>query len=432
MLSNKLSKNIGLFLLSFICSLSVTAQILSPNATEVDFEYEAMVEVPLDDSFIDSISAAQFQAQHMFGIFTSPTMIGRMGINSNNIHGIGGPKSQSEILILSEEVFEKSKQSYVRIQYKNIGQMILQNKAAEKVLSKGYFNVPLPTNPFKAYRKHCTDAHYDTFGDNWYFYDPFRAGCESLSQSPLAQNVVISVKKSKARNIQRSAELPLLRGDNGNGELFSIYMIHGFAEDKKNPEDDGRLNYAIANNHLIEKGFTEEYLKKNTPYPLKLYKKSVTLSNGETIRIEVRSLLVDTDSGSRSKVFAEFFKQAVAKADVIIYEGHSGLGGNLNIQELESKAGKFVFPNKKQIYYFDSCSSYSYYLDHFNAYKTKTNIDVMTNGLSSYFHTSPIVLKEFLNYLVSSDNRNFQWMTILKKMESVLGQETYLLNVGGL
>jgi hypothetical protein len=117
---------------------------------------------------------------------------------------------------------------------------------------------------------------------------------------------------------------------------------------------------------------------------------------------------------------------------VIIYEGHSGLGGNLNIPELEEKAGKFQFPKKKQIFYFDSCSSYSYYLDHFNAYKTKTNIDVVTNGLSSYFHTSPLVLKEFLNYLIGSDNRNFQWMTILKKMESVLDQETYLVNVGGL
>lgn len=425
-------KFLKFFTILFFSTFHVSAQILSPNATEVDFTYEAMVEVPLDESFIDSVSAAQFQAQHMFGIFTSPTLVKRMGINPNNIHGIGGPKSQSEVLILSEEVFEKNQQSMARIYYKNSGQMILHNNAAQKVLEKGYFNVPLPTNPFKAYRKECTDSHYDTFGDNWYFYDPFRQGCKSLSQAPLAKNVVIQVKKSKSRNIQRSAELPLLRGDNGNGDLFSIYLIHGFSEDKKDPEDDGRLNYEIAHEYLLEKGFTVEKLKKNTPYPLNLYKKSVTLSSGETIRIEVKSLLVETGIESSSKVFADFFKQAVAKADVIIYEGHSGLGGNLNIQELERKAGKFNFPNKKQIFYFDSCSSYSYYLDHFNAYKTKTNIDVVTNGLSSYFHTSPVVLKEFMNYLIGTDNRNFQWMTILKKMESVLGKESYLVNVGGL
>lgn len=421
-------------LLAFIlgCTVQVSAQILSPNATEVDFTYEAMVEVPLDESFTDSISAAQFQAQHMFGIFTSRTVVGGMGINPDEIHGIGGPKQQSEILIFSEEVFEKNQQSFVRIQYKNSGQMILQNKAAEKVLAKGQFTIPLPTNPFKIYRKKCTDSHYDTFGDFWYFYDPYREGCERLSQAPLAQNVVIQVKKSKARNIQRSAELPLLRGDNGNGDLFSIYLIHGFSEDKKDPQDDGRINYQDAHDYLIKKGFTVERLKKNSPYPLNLYKKTVVFSTGETIRIEIKSLLVETGIESNSKVFAEFFKQAVAKADAIIYEGHSGLGGNLNIPELERKAGKFVFPKKKQIYYFDSCSSYSYYLDHFNAYKTKTNIDVVTNGLSSYFHTSPLVLKEFLNYLVGTDNRNFQWMTILKKMESVLGKESYLVNVGGL
>lgn len=425
-------KFLGLCLFILTSTVSVSAQILSPNAAEVDFTYEAIVEVPLDESFSDSISAAQFQAQHMFGIFSSPTIIGRMGINANNIHGIGGPKQQSEILILAEEVFEKNQQSFVRVHYKNSGQMILHNKAAEKVLAKGVFNVPLPTNPFKIYRKKCTDSHYDTFGDFWYFYDPYREGCERLSQEPLAQNVAIQVKKSRTRNIQRSAELPLLRGDNGNGDLFSIYLIHGFSEDKKDPEDDGRINYQDAHDYLMDKGFTVERLKKNTPYPLNLYKKTVLLSTGETIRIEVKSLLVETGIESNSKVFADFFKQAVAKADAIMYEGHSGLGGNLNIPELERKAGKFVFPNKKQIYYFDSCSSYSYYLDHFNAYKTKTNIDVVTNGLSSYFHTSPLVLKEFLNYLVGTDNRNFQWMTILKKIESVLGKESYLINVGGL
>lgn len=423
-----------LCLIAFILTgtFQVSAQILAPNALEVDFTFEAVVEVPMDDSFVDSIDAASFQAQHMFGIFSSPTMIGRMGINSDYIHGIGGPKSQSEILILSEEVFEKNNKSMIRIQYKNSGQMILHKKAAEKVLSRGLFHVPLPTNPFKIYRKKCTDSHYDTFGDYWYFYDPYREGCERLSQEPYAQDVEVYVKKAKTRNIQRSAELPLLRGDNGNGDLFSIYLIHGFAEDKKDKEDDGRLNYQIAHEYLLEKGFTVERLKKSSPYPLNLYKKTVTLSTGETINIEIKSLLVDTELGSKSKVFAEFFKQAVASADAIIYEGHSGLGGNLNIPELERKAGKFNFPNKKQIYYFDSCSSYSYYLDHFNAYKTKTNIDVVTNGLSSYFHTSPLVLKEFLNYLVGSDNRNFQWMTILNKMESVLGKETYLVNVGGL
>lgn len=425
-------KVLSLFTFLLISTLHVSAQILAPNAQEVNFSYEATVEVPLDESFSSSIDAANFQASHMFGIFSSPTMIQHMGINPDNVHGIGGPKSQTEVLILSEEVFEKDQQSMIRIQYKNSGQMILHKKAAEKVLARGYFNVPLPLNPFKIYRKKCTDSHYTTFGDYWYFYDPYREGCERLSQEPYAQNVEIAVRKAKTRNIQRSAELPLLRGDNGNGSLFSIYMIHGFSEDKKDPEDDGRLNYQIAHEYLLEKGFSVERLKKHSPYPLNLYRKSVTLSTGETIQIEIKSLLVDTELGSKSKVFADFFKEGVASADVIIYEGHSGLGGNLNIPELERKAGKFEFPNKKQIYYFDSCSSYSYYLDHFNAYKTKTNIDVMTNGLSSYFHTSPLVLKEFLNYLVGSDNRNFQWMTVLNKMESVLGKETYLLNVGGL
>jgi hypothetical protein len=386
----------------------------------------------MDETYVDSYYSAQFQAQHLFGVFTSPTVIGSMGLNTEKIGGIGGPKNTMNIEILGEEFFVKNNTDYIRIYYKNSGQMILHKKAAEKILKKGAIELPLPTNPFKIFRKKCTDSHYDTFGDFWYFWDPYRNGCEHLSESPLSQKVVIEIKRARARNIQRSAELPILRGDNGNGSLFSIYLIHGFAEDKKNPEDDGRLNFKIAHDYFLEKGFSAEKQKSNNAYPYYLYTKEVTLSSGDTINIEVRSLLVETAVESRSKIFAHFFKEAVRKADVIIYEGHSGLGGNLNIPELEEKAGKFQFPKKKQIFYFDSCSSYSYYLDHFNAYKTKTNIDVVTNGLSSYFHTSPLVLKEFLNYLIGSDNRNFQWMTILKKMESVLDQETYLVNVGGL
>lgn len=426
---HKIFSLIALFI--FVSEPAFT-QILAPSAVEVNFSYEATVEVPMDESFKTSLETAQFQAQHMFGIFSSPTLIKRMNMNPELVHGLGGPKTQSEILILSEDVFEKKQTTMIRIHYKNSGQMILHKSAAEKALAEGSLTIPLPINPFQIYFKKCTDSHYDSFGDYWYFYDPYREGCERLAQSPYAQDVEIKISKAKSRNIQRSAELPLLRGNNGNGSLFSIYMIHGFSDDKKDPEDSGRQNYLEAHNYLIEKGFSVERLKKASPYPLNLYKKSVTLSTGETIQIEVKSLLVDTDLGSKSKVFADFFKIAVANADVIIYEGHSGLGGNLNIPELERKAGRFNFPNKKQIYYFDSCSSYSYYLEHFNAYKTKTNIDVVTNGLSSYFHTSPAILKEFLNYLIGTDNRNFQWMTILKKMESVIGQESYLLNVGGL
>lgn len=417
---------------SLFFSVYVSAQILAPTAVEVDYSYEAYVEVPYDDTFVDAAEAARFQAQHMFGVFSSPTTVITMGVNPELSGGIGAPKGYMQIEVLDEELYTKSQQEMIRIYYRNSGQIILHKTAAEKIINAGSFSIPLPTNPFKIYRKKCTDSYYNSFDDFWYFYDPFRSGCEHLSQEPLSQEVVFYVKPTQSRNIQRSAELPLLRGDNGNGDLFSIYIIQGFSEDKKDPNDDGRLNFEKTHTYLLNKGFLYEKLKSNQKYPLYLYSKDVNLSDGRTIHIQVHSLLVETAIESRSKIFAEFFKKAIHDADVVIYEGHSGLGGNLNIPELEAKAGKFIFPNKKQIYFFDSCSSYSYYLDHFNAYKTKTNIDVITNGLSSYFHTSPLVLQEFLNYLVSSDNRNFQWLTILKKMESVLDHQTYLINVGGL
>lgn len=130
--------------------------------------------------------------------------------------------------------------------------------------------------------------------------------------------------------------------------------------------------------------------------------------------------------------FAKFFKEAVENADVIIYGGHSGLGGNLDIPSLESKAGKFKFNSKKrQIFYFDSCASYAYYLTQFSGEKTKSKIDILTNGLSSYFETSQAVLEGLLENILSETKEDVSWMQIMKDMEKPLDGGSFLLNVGG-
>jgi hypothetical protein len=148
--------------------------------------------------------------------------------------------------------------------------------------------------------------------------------------------------------------------------------------------------------------------------------------------VEIKSLLVDTGIESRSRVFADFFREAVQTADVIYYAGHSGLGGNLDISSLEAKSGEFVFPrNKRQIFFFDSCSSYSYYLEPFSAQKTRARIDVVTNALASYFHTGGLVKSEFLDVLLDPDLTDLSWLDILKRIEFALEGESYLMSVGG-
>jgi hypothetical protein len=279
----------------------------------------------------------------------------------------------------------------------------------------------------------CTDPHYNTLPDFWYFYDPFRKGCEYLSKAPYANNIEIKIKQGTVVKKDLSPRLDLLRGDNGNGRLFSIYVIHGYYESSVDPRDDGRLAFEEYNKYLRKLKLSERSLRENTTWPLTIFTGQIDFENGKSIDLEVKHALVESGAESRNVYFAKFFKEAVEHGDVVIYAGHSGLGSNLDIPYLESKAGQYKFPtNKRQIFFFESCSSYSYYLDHFNFQKTRATIDVVTNGLSSYFETGHDLLTIFTNHLLDPANDKVTWLKILQDMEAPLGGGTYLTNVGGL
>jgi hypothetical protein len=290
----------------------------------------------------------------------------------------------------------------------------------------------LPADLTTIYDKKCTDPHYDSFGDFWYFWDPLTdSNCRYLSKSPQSNTISIAISSGAKTSPDVTPRLDLLRGDNGNGKTLSIYVVHGFNESSTSRNDDGRVCFKELNEHLLATGFKETIERRDNSRPLYVYTKTMTLA-GKEVDVEIRHLLVETGIESRGVTFAKFFKEAVEKADVIVYEGHSGLGGNLDIPSLEEKAGKFKFnPAKRQIFFFDSCASYSYYLGQFSAEKTKAKIDVVTYALSSYFDSSENVLEGLLNALTNEKKSDMKWMDILKDMEAPLNGGSFLLSVGG-
>ncbi|MFZ3230268.1 MAG: hypothetical protein WA160_08690 [Pseudobdellovibrio sp.] len=417
----------GLTLLLF--SKPAYSQIISQFGSEVTFRYTATFKVPLNTAEKTDQDRAQMHAQHLFGIMHSAILVRRLSIDSTKLGGIGAPRSQMQIDIISSETLDNT----IQITYSNSGKMLLHKTAAKQLLKAGFIELPLPANPYEIYDKNCTDQHYQTFGDYWYFYDIFKSGCTYLNKEPYAHRVQIEIKATKYRKLDLTPKLPYLRGNNGNGDLFSIYMIHGFAENLHVKDDDGRKNFNEFDQFMQEQNFLESRQSSGTTVPLHVFTKTITLENGKQLHVEVKHMLVDTAIESRSVAFANFFKDAVENADVIMYAGHSGLGGNIDIPSLELKAGKLNFnPKKKQIFFFESCSSYSYYLEHFAVEKTKAKIDVITNGLSSYFTTSNGVITALMKNLLSPKITDTPWIKILKDMESGLNGETYLLNVGGL
>jgi hypothetical protein len=415
--------------LAFLTGVMAEAQIISPSGQEVLFSYSAdMIANREEDLTVEE--QIQFHASHMFGIFHSPRTLRRFGLNPDMVDGIGGPQSQMKIKVLSVKKMSAQKMA---ISYKAEGRMILHKKVAAQLLPLGSMTLPLPVDPYEIYDEKCTDKQYSEFGDFWYFYDPFRPGCEKLARAPLAAAVELKLKAVPTKKIETALRLDLLRGNNDNGDLFSISVVHGFSDSATARNDDGRINFRQLNEYLKMQGFSETTQFPNTNRPLHTFRKSLTLASGKTIEIEIKHLLVESDASSENISFAKFFKSAVENSDVVIYAGHSGLGANLDIPYLESKAGKFVFNNKKrQLFFFDSCSSYAYYLAPFAAEKTKSKIDVITTGLSSYFMYGQPVMESLLSILFNPKIEQIPWIDVLTKMEKPQGAATSLINVGGI
>lgn len=410
----------------FYFSSAIFAAVISPSSIELNFNFQASFFTSEFNRKANHI--ADDHASHMFGLFHSSTTINKFGLDSSLVGGVAAPLMPLSINIISDQT-----QSGVRqITYTASGKLLVQKPVATQWLQIKTITLPMPYDLDSFYDKNCTSTTYDSQGDFWYFYDAFQAGCEKFTTSPLASNVTFNFTPNKDSKTEYRPKLDQIRGDNGNGEDLVITYIHGFAHDPKEKSDDGRVNYNTVNERLKAKGFTTTIIRRTSTSPAVLLEKQTKDANGKNINIKIYHYLVETSLSSRSKLFAQFFKDAIENADVLIYAGHSGLGGNLDIPSLEDKAGEFEFnPNKKQILFFNSCSSYSYYLNQFSEIKRKSKIDVLTNGLSSYFYTAPDIELKFLETIIDP-SKNPTWTEILKYMESDLGGENYMLNVGAI
>lgn len=410
-----------MILCSLLFSVQVFAGVLSPSSQEVRFSYQAEFQTSQAG---DAVNLSDTHAQHLFGYFQSPTVTAQFGIDTETL-GVAAPKMPLMYQILSD----RRSKGLRTISYKVSGLLLVNKIAAAELIQQKTWPVSLPYDLDNFYAEKCTDEHYTSVGDFWYFYDPFRKGCDFLREQPVAREVVIKISPlAEVKDV--SAGLNELRGDNGNGDVFEIATINGFSESATDSEDIGRQNFEETNQWLLGLGFEQKDLARYQNRPVVQFTKSVKSAAGKVIQIRIVRLLADTEIAAKNVTFAKFFKNALENADVVVYNGHSGLGGNLDIASLEEKSGKINFnPKKRQIFFFDSCSSYSYYLSLFESQKTRGKIDVITQGLQSYFWAEAPTLKALFKHLFNV-NKDPQWSEILKSMEKVMEGQTQMLNVG--
>ena len=126
---------------------------------------------------------------------------------------------------------------------------------------------------------YCTDVHYNTEDDFFYFWNPYLEDC------PLDKRTDLFKVKAHFKALNSSATTTPhweeLLGDNGNGKEFLIHYIVG-ADESFKKKDLGRKTYNEALLLLQEKlGFKIDNLatKAEKPFALLLFTMSMTASD---------------------------------------------------------------------------------------------------------------------------------------------------------
>jgi hypothetical protein len=275
--------------------------------------------------------------------------------------------------------------------------------------------VILPNNPTTIYQaamighhNPCTDEHYQSEGDFWYFWSP----APTYPKCRLQEGADYQVVHGKIERIKAGSRTTYPEYDRlvKSGEI-RIDIFYGmddpsYAHDPMKSRDINAESYRSSKKNLESLGFEfnrmseKEILqitKPNEPLPyVEIGTKTV---RGITLRAQL--FFGETAIDENSAPFHYFFRDSLRNASVMIYDGHSGLGGHLDLAEI-AKAENFKISlpqDQYQIFFFNSCTSYTYYNTLYFQKKrgrgesprvdpkgTK-NLDILTNGIESAFDT---------------------------------------------
>jgi hypothetical protein len=289
----------------------------------------------------------------------------------------------------------------LQVSYKYKGTAVVENGPT------GTYPITMPVNPKTIYQKAmvgeenpCTDHHYQSEGDFWYFWSPDRAGCKLVKGKDY---VIVDAKLTRVANTKLTypeyQNLPDSKG------IINIHVLFGMDEPEKdrNPlksADTNAYNYRQIRTDFIKKGYVA---KKWTDAEVAKVAKTLdgkapyveTLTKG---KIAIRFMFAPTGINEESLGFHWFYKDAIENSSIMIYSGHSGLGGHLDLESIEANLGEQIkFNTKKyQIFFFDSCTSYRYYNTQYLDRKITESdpngtkkLDLFVNGLSTLFSAMP-------------------------------------------
>jgi hypothetical protein len=228
------------------------------------------------------------------------------------------------------------------------------------------------------YGKTCNDGEADAVDavNVWYHYRPNAVGCSLADADVVRANAKVSV--SAQNTVAKYPEYQKVWEDGA----LNVVAVFGKYEDGATTDADAGIDAF----HSFVKAAKAEWpsalvVDQGNDFTLEF--------SADGRRVQIVALLVDRVTTAPASFDARY-AELTPGADVIVYNGHAGLGAN--VRSLASK-GRY-FPGKYQIVFMDGCDTFAYQDDALVSVRAAVNpddpsgskyMDRVANAMPAYF-----------------------------------------------
>jgi hypothetical protein len=348
----------------------------SANSTLVDLEFDGVTIAGSDQNSSGQIRAQLLYTVGLFNAESGVSRLGKLALSSVKTTALGGGLYEVRYHAKLPVAWNKAKK--VPKTYK----LTLPKRVDEA--GQGEFIAKYGTT--------CVEGggHDVSLANLWYHYRPKASGC-SLAAGDVLQ-ATASVKVSPENSVAKYPEYQRAWED-GTLDVLAV-----FGKYEEGATSDADAGIAAWNAFLEELRYTlpsVAVFPSNAPDRPGVAFPDVTfesvLADGRQVR--VTALLVDKVA-SATAAFDARFAELTPGADLVLYDGHAGLGAN--VRALAAKA-KF-FPKKYQVFFMNGCDTFAYEDDTMAKARALLNpddpsgskyMDVVMNAMPAYFSSMP-------------------------------------------
>ena len=264
----------------------------------------------------------------------------------------------------------------------------------------------------ESYKSRCVSwgAHDVDEGSIWYYYRPLRSDCELKEED--VRRVEATVSLSPVMTAGKYPEYHKVWED----ETFQSLVIFGRADEEGPISNDVgfsgyRSYFNLLHERLIELGATElkvsPEISDMSPSPEQTdITIEATLPSGERV---IGHLMLIDNVRTAGPAFDERYHELSRDADLVVYNGHAGLGANIRAlaRKGDWREGQY------KVFFMNGCDTYAYVDEAlFEAHAAvnpddptgRKHVDIVNNAMPSYFFSMPKASMAMINGLLSLDS----------------------------